>query len=145
MRIESLLILQLLLLTIVSGKYDVIIINFANPDMVGHTGSIPAAIKAVEAVDTFVGQAAEKIDQANGVLFICADHGNCDQMINFETGQPHTAHTSNPVPFILHNYDKDYTLREGGALCDIVPTLLEIMGIKQPEEMTGKSLLVKKN
>ena len=130
---------------IVSGKYDVIIINFANPDMVGHTGSIPAAIKAVEAVDTFVGQAAEKIDQANGVLFICADHGNCDQMINFETGQPHTAHTSNPVPFILHNYDKDYTLREGGALCDIVPTLLEIMGIKQPEEMTGKSLLVKKN
>ena len=134
-----------LVANIKKNEYDFIVVNFANPDMVGHTGSIPAAIKAVEAVDTFVGQAAEKIDQANGVLFICADHGNCDQMINFETGQPHTAHTSNPVPFILHNYDKDYTLREGGALCDIVPTLLEIMGIKQPEEMTGKSLLVKKN
>ena len=129
---------------ITSGKYDVIIINFANPDMVGHTGVLKAAIKAVERIDQCVGAAAEAVKQMDGVLFICADHGNAEQMLNYETGEPHTAHTTNPVPFILYNYDPAYTLREGGKLCDIAPTLLEIMGMPQPAEMTGQSLLVKK-
>ena len=127
-----------------SDKYDVIIINFANPDMVGHTGVIPAAIKAVETVDACVGKAVEAVKKADGVLFICADHGNAEQMINYETGEPHTAHTTNPVPFVLVNYDEGYGLREGGCLADIAPTLLEIMELPQPKEMTGKSLLIKK-
>ncbi len=130
---------------ITSDKYDVIIINFANPDMVGHTGVIPAAVKAVETVDQCVGEAVEAIKKMDGVLFICADHGNAEKMIDYETGKPHTAHTTNPVPFILFNYDPAYTLREGGCLADIAPTLLEVMGLPQPQEMTGKSLLVKKN
>ena len=129
---------------ILSNEYDVIIINFANPDMVGHTGVLEAAIAAVEKVDECVGKAVEAVKKMNGVLFICADHGNAEQMVNYETGQPHTAHTTNPVPFILYNYDPAYTLREGGRLCDIVPTLLEVMGLEQPAEMTGHSLLVRK-
>ena len=129
---------------IASDKYDVIVINFANPDMVGHTGVIPAAVKAVEAVDECVGSAVEAVKKADGVLFICADHGNAEQMVDYETGAPFTAHTTNQVPFILVNYDEDYTLREGGCLADIAPTLIEIMGLTQPAEMTGKSLLIKK-
>ncbi len=129
---------------ITSGEYDVIIINFANPDMVGHTGVIEAAVKAVERIDQCVGAAVDAVKKMDGVLFICADHGNAEQMINYETKEPHTAHTTNPVPFILVNYDDAYTLREGGKLCDIAPTLLEIMGLPQPAEMTGKSLLIKK-
>ena len=128
---------------ITSGKYDVIIINFANPDMVGHTGVIPAAVAAVEKVDQCVGSAVEAVKSVDGVLFICADHGNAEQMIDYETGNPHTAHTTNPVPFILVNYDEGVTLREGGCLADIVPTLLDVMGMEQPAEMTGKSLLVR--
>ena len=127
-----------------SGKYDVIIINFANPDMVGHTGVIEAAIKAVETVDACVGKAVEAIKEVDGQMFICADHGNCEQMVDYETGEPFTAHTTNPVPFILVNTDPAYTLREGGRLADIVPTLIELMGMEQPAEMTGKSLLVRK-
>ena len=127
-----------------SDKYDVIIINFANPDMVGHTGVIPAAVKAVERVDSLVGDAVQAIKDVDGVLFICADHGNAEKMIDYETGKPHTAHTTNPVPFILVNADSKYTLREGGCLADIAPTLLQIMGLEQPAEMTGKSLLVEK-
>ena len=130
---------------ITSDKYDVIIINFANPDMVGHTGVIPAAVKGVETVDKCVGDAVEAIKKMDGVLFICADHGNAEKMIDYETGKPHTAHTTNPVPFILYNYDPAYTLREGGCLADIAPTLLEVMGLPQPAEMTGQSLLIKKN
>ena len=130
---------------ITSDKYDVIIINFANPDMVGHTGVIPAAVKGVETVDKCVGDAVETVKKMDGVLFICADHGNAEKMIDYETGKPHTAHTTNPVPFILYNYDPAYTLREGGCLADIAPTLLEVMGLPQPAEMTGQSLLVKKN
>ena len=126
-----------------SGKYDVIIINFANPDMVGHTGVIPAAVKAVETVDQCVGTAVEAIKEVDGVLFICADHGNAEQMIDYKTKAPHTAHTTNPVPFILVNYDDSVKLREGGCLADIAPTLLEIMGLPQPAEMTGKSLIVR--
>ncbi|WP_138307967.1 MULTISPECIES: 2,3-bisphosphoglycerate-independent phosphoglycerate mutase [unclassified Clostridium] len=126
-----------------SGKYDVIIINFANPDMVGHTGVEDAAIKAIETVDTCVGRAVEAIREVDGVMFICADHGNAEQLVDYETGEPFTAHTTNPVPFILVNADPSCKLREGGALCDIVPTLIELMGMEQPKEMTGKSLLVK--
>ena len=127
-----------------SGKYDVIIINFANPDMVGHTGIEEAAIKAVEAVDECVGRAVEAIREVDGQMFICADHGNAEQLVDYESGAPFTAHTINPVPFILVNYDEKYTLREGGCLADIAPTLIEMMGLQQPEEMTGKSLLVEK-
>ena len=126
-----------------SGKYDVIIINFANPDMVGHTGVEPAAIKAVEAVDECVGRAVDAIKKADGQMFICADHGNAEQLVDYETGEPFTAHTVNPVPFILVNADPAYRLREGGCLADIAPTLIELMGLTQPKEMTRKSLLIR--
>lgn len=127
-----------------SDKYDVIIINFANCDMVGHTGIMEAAIQAVETVDGCVGRTVEALKETGSQMFLCADHGNSDQMIDYETGEPFTAHTTNPVPFILINADPAYTLKEGGKLCDIVPTLLELMGIPQPKEMTGRSLLEKK-
>ncbi len=126
-----------------SDKYDVVIINFANPDMVGHTGVEDAAIKAIETVDACVGRAVDAIKEVDGVMFICADHGNAEQLVDYVTGDPFTAHTTNPVPFILVNADPGVKLREGGALCDIVPTLIELMGMEQPKEMTGKSLLVK--
>jgi 2,3-bisphosphoglycerate-independent phosphoglycerate mutase len=127
-----------------SDKYDVIIINFANPDMVGHTGIEAAAIKAIEAVDECVGRAVAALKEVDGQMFICADHGNAEQLIDYENGGSFTAHTINPVPFILVNYDEAYTLRENGCLADIAPTLIEMMGMTQPEEMTGKSLLIKK-
>ncbi|MCI9103612.1 MAG: 2,3-bisphosphoglycerate-independent phosphoglycerate mutase [Lachnospiraceae bacterium] len=126
-----------------SGKYDVIIINFANPDMVGHTGVEEAAIKAIETVDECVGKAVDALKEVGGVMFICADHGNAEQLVDYATGEPWTAHTTNPVPFILVNADPAYKLREGGCLADIIPTLIELMGMEQPKEMTGKSLLVK--
>lgn len=127
-----------------SDKYDVIIVNFANPDMVGHTGVEAAAIQAIEAVDECVGKVVTAIREEDGQMFICADHGNAEQLIDYETKEPFTAHTINPVPFILVNYDKEYTLREGGCLADIAPTLIEMMGLAQPEEMTGRSLLIRK-
>ncbi len=127
-----------------SGNYDVIIINFANPDMVGHTGVMEAAVKAVETVDTCVGRAVEALLEEDGQMFLCADHGNCEQEIDYNTGESFTAHTTNPVPFILINYDPAYTLAEDGRLADIVPTLIEMMGMEQPEEMTGHSLLIRK-
>ena len=127
-----------------SKEYDVIIINFANPDMVGHTGVEAAAIKAVEAVDECVGKAVDALKEVDGQMFICADHGNAEQLRDYETGEVFTAHTTNPVPFILVNADPAYGLREGGCLADIAPTLIELMGMEQPEEMTGKSLLIKK-
>ena len=127
-----------------SGKYDVIIVNFANPDMVGHTGVEAAAIKAIETVDVCVGRAVEAVKEAGGVMFICADHGNAEQLIDYETGEPFTAHTTNPVPFLLVNADPSLGLREGGCLADIAPTLIELMGMEQPAEMTGKSLLIRK-
>lgn len=95
-------------------------------------------------MDECVGKAYEAIREVDGTLFICADHGNCEQMVDEETGEPFTAHTTNQVPFILVNYDPAYTLRENGCLADIIPTLIQIMGREQPAEMTGKSLLVKK-
>ena len=130
--------------SIESGKYDVIIINFANPDMVGHTGAESAAGTAAAAGDDRVGRAVKAIRDVDGVMFICADHGNAEQLVDYETGAPFTAHTTNPVPFILVNYDEGWGLREGGCLADIVPTLIQIMGMQQPKEMTGKSLLIQK-
>ncbi len=126
-----------------SLKYDVIIINFANSDMVGHTGVLEAAIKAVEAVDTCVGRAMKALKEVDGVCFICADHGNSEQLIDYDTGEPFTAHTTNPVPFILVNADPSYSLKEGGRLCDIAPTLLDLMDLGKPEQMTGESLLIR--
>ena len=128
---------------ITGGQYDVIICNFANPDMVGHTGVQDAAVKAIEVIDECVGEIVEFIKEVDGQLVICADHGNAEQLIDYETGAPFTAHTTNPVPFILVNADPAYKLRENGCLADIVPTLIELMGMEQPKEMTGKSLLVK--
>ncbi len=127
-----------------SDKYDVIVVNFANPDMVGHTGIEDAAIKAIETVDQCVGMAVEALLSVDGQMFICADHGNAEQLVDYETHEPFTAHTTNPVPFILVNYDKNYTLAEGGCLADIIPTLIAMMGMEKPAEMTGKSLLIKK-
>ena len=127
-----------------SGKYDSIILNYANPDMVGHTGIMDAVIKAIETVDGCVGRVVDAIRKVDGQMFICADHGNAEKLIDYETGEPFTAHTTNPVPFILVNYDENYTLREGGRLADIVPTLIEMMGMEKPADMTGESLLVRK-
>jgi 2,3-bisphosphoglycerate-independent phosphoglycerate mutase len=122
-----------------SGKYDLIVLNYANPDMVGHTGSLPAAIKAVETVDTGLGRIADAVRQAGGALLVTADHGNCEVMRDPETGEPHTAHTTNPVPVLLMN-GGDVALADG-RLADIAPTLLALMGLLQPSEMTGASLL----
>ena len=129
---------------ITSKKYDVIIINYANPDMVGHTGIMEAAVKAVETVDTCVGQVLDAILKVDGQMFICADHGNSEQLVDYDNGEPFTAHTTNPVPFILVNAGEGIKLKEGGKLADIVPTLLELMGLEKPEEMTGSSLLIRK-
>ena len=123
-----------------SRKYDSIILNFANPDMVGHTGNIEAVIKALEALDVCVDKIVKAIEEEHGVLLITADHGNCEQMIDYKTGEPHTAHTTNPVPLVL--VGKDVKLKEG-RLADLAPTMLDIMGIEKPEEMTGESLIEK--
>ena len=127
-----------------SGEYDAIIANFANSDMVGHTGVEKATIEAVAFLDKCIGRVVEAVEAVDGQLFICADHGNAEEMVNKETGEPLTSHTTNPVPFILVNYDPAYTLREGGRLADVAPTLLEMMGMEKPEEMTGESLLIRK-
>lgn len=121
-----------------SGKYDLIVLNFANPDMVGHTGSLPAAIKAVETVDTQLGHIVAAIRKAGGALLVTADHGNCEMMRDPETGGPHTAHTTNPVPVLLVG---DNGPLADGQLSDLAPTLLKLMELPQPAEMTGKSLI----
>jgi len=123
-----------------SRKYDLIVLNYANPDMVGHTGSLPAAIKAVETVDEGLGRLAEAIGKVGGALLVTADHGNCEMMRDPETGGPHTAHTTNPVPLFLLGA-RNRALVTEGRLADIAPTLLELMELPQPKEMTGRSLL----
>ena len=125
-----------------SRKYDSIILNFANPDMVGHTGNIEAVIKALEALDVCVDKIVKAIEEEHGVLLITADHGNCEQMIDYKTGEPHTAHTTNPVPLILVTENNKLKIKEG-KLADLAPTMLELLGIEKPEEMTGESILVK--
>ena len=125
-----------------SEKYDTIILNFANTDMVGHTGNIDAAIKAVEAVDKCVGEIVEAVQKQNGVLLITADHGNAEQMIDYQTGEPLTSHTTNLVPLILVGME-NVELKDG-RLCDLTPTMLDIMEEQKPKEMTGESLLIRK-
>ena len=123
-----------------SGKYDLIVVNYANTDMVGHTGIEGAAIAAVEAVDDALGKINNAVKKQGGALLISADHGNAEQMIDPETGEPHTQHTLNKVPFIVVVNRNDISLKDG-RLCDIAPTILQLMDIGQPEEMTGVSLI----
>jgi 2,3-bisphosphoglycerate-independent phosphoglycerate mutase len=126
-----------------SGKYDVMILNFANCDMVGHTGDMEAAIEAVETVDTCLGKVVAAIQKAGGCALITADHGNAEQMVDYATGEPHTAHTANIVPLIYVDRDRmNVELRKGGRLADIAPTLLDLMNLDKPEEMTGESLII---
>ena len=122
--------------------YDLIVVNFANPDMVGHTGSLPAAIKACEAIDLGLGLALAALQKAGGAMIVTADHGNCELMVDPVTGGPHTSHTVNPVPVVLVGGPEGAKLRDGGKLADLAPTLLALMGLPQPVEMTGKSLLL---
>jgi len=126
-----------------SGTYSFLIVNYANPDMVGHSGKLEAAIKAVETVDKCLGKLESAVIRQKGRLLITADHGNCELMRDQETGQPHTAHTLNPVPFVLVNGPSHIKLRDG-RLSDIAPTILELMNLPQPKNMTGKSLLITK-
>ena len=124
-----------------SGKYDSIILNYANPDMVGHTGNLDATIKALETLDKCIGDVVKEVENQNGYLIITADHGNAEQMIDYKTGEPHTAHTTNDVPLVLIGME-DVKLKQG-RLCDLVPTMLELMGLDKPKEMTGVSLIEK--
>ena len=125
-----------------SGGFDVIVVNYANTDMVGHTGSLGAAIEAVEAVDTCLGRLSAAVENTGGTLVITADHGNAEMMRDPQTGEPHTAHTINPVPFIIVNPPKDVRLLHDGRLSDVAPTLLDILGLPKPAAMTGHSLIV---
>jgi 2,3-bisphosphoglycerate-independent phosphoglycerate mutase len=126
-----------------SGAYDFILVNFANPDMVGHTGRLDAAIRAVETVDAGVGAIMNAVREAGGALLVTADHGNCEQMKD-EHGGPHTAHTLNPVPLYYFNeIDRDVALAGGGRICDVAPTMLEILGMPRPAAMTGRSLIIR--
>jgi 2,3-bisphosphoglycerate-independent phosphoglycerate mutase len=129
---------------ILSGKYGLIVVNYANPDMVGHTGSLPAAIKAVEATDRGVGELLAALAQMNGKALICADHGNCEQMWDPLTNSPHTSHTLNLVEVFVVGEGLvagKTKMRAGGRLADLAPTLLQLMGLPKPAEMTGESLI----
>jgi 2,3-bisphosphoglycerate-independent phosphoglycerate mutase len=126
-----------------AGHYDVIICNYANPDMVGHTGDFEATVKAIEAVDQCLGGIYKAVKETGGEMLITADHGNAEQMFDFETGQPHTAHTTNPVPFLY--IGRPATLAPSGALEDIAPTMLYLLGLPLPTEMTGRPLIALQN
>lgn len=123
-----------------SQEHDVVICNFANADMVGHTGDLKAAVRAVETVDRCLGQVLEAVSEVNGAAIVTADHGNAEQMIHYETGEPHTAHTTNEVPFFLVYPDFTGAIRDGGSLCDVAPTLLGMLDVNLPDEMTGRDL-----
>ena len=125
----------------VNKGFDLIVVNIANPDMVGHTGSLDAAIKACEATDEALGIITEEILAFGGKLIVTADHGNCEMMVDEETGGVHTAHTTNPVPVILVSSNKSFRLRDGGSLIDLAPTLLDLLGLNKPEQMTGNTLI----
>ena len=129
------------LVSAIERGFDLIVVNFANPDMVGHTGSLRAAIKACEAVDQGLGRALKALEAAGGAMIVTADHGNCEMMVDPVTGGPHTAHTVNPVPVILVGGPEGATLRQGGRLADLAPTVLALMGLPLPPEMTGQSLI----
>jgi 2,3-bisphosphoglycerate-independent phosphoglycerate mutase len=125
-----------------SGRFDVIVLNYANTDMVGHTGKLDAAMKAVETVDACLGRLAEAVEKAGGTLVITADHGNAEMMRDPETGEPHTAHTLNPVPFVIVNPPGTIARVENGRLADVAPTLLDLLDLPMPAAMTGHSLIV---
>jgi 2,3-bisphosphoglycerate-independent phosphoglycerate mutase len=122
-----------------SGRFDVIICNIANPDMVGHTGDMAAAIQATQAVDVAIGQVTDAVRSAGGAMLVTADHGNVEMMRDPITGQPHTAHTVGPVPLVYVG-QRDARLRDGGSLRDVAPTILDLLGLPKPVEMTGRSL-----
>ena len=124
----------------IGSDYDMIVVNYANPDMVGHTGDLSAAIKACEAVDTGLGRAIEALNAASGAMIICADHGNCELMVDPATGGPHTAHTTNLVPVALVGGPQGATLSKG-RLADLAPSILDLIGLDLPPEMTGESLI----
>ena len=124
----------------IGAGYDLVVVNYANPDMVGHTGDLQAAIRACEAVDQGLGRAIEALERVGGAMIVTADHGNCETMIDPATGGPHTAHTLNPVPVILVGGPEGASLRDG-RLADLAPTLLDLMGLERPPEMTGESLI----
>src|SRR5262249_22562434 len=125
-----------------SGDFDLIVVNYANTDMVGHTGNLAAAVKAVEAIDGCLGRLATAVTAAGGALLVTADHGNAEMMRDPATGQPHTAHTLNPVPVLLVNAPESVSRLAHGRLADVAPTLLQLLGLPQPAEMTGRSLLI---
>ena len=124
-----------------SGRFDAVICNIANPDMVGHTGDLQAAILAAQAVDIAIGAVDAAVREVGGALLVTADHGNLEMMRDPQTGQPHTSHTVGPVPFVYVGDRAGVQLRAGGALRDVAPTILDLMGLPQPAEMTGRSLL----
>jgi len=126
-----------------AGEHDFMLCNYANADMVGHTGSIPATLRAVETVDQCLTRIVAAAQEAGARLLVTADHGNCEMMIDPATGGPHTAHTTNPVPFLVIDGERAHPLRAGGALCDVGPTILGLLGIEQPVEMTGRDLRVR--
>jgi 2,3-bisphosphoglycerate-independent phosphoglycerate mutase len=125
---------------IAAFEHDFILCNYANADMVGHSGSIPATVKAVETVDRCLARALKAAESAGVRLIVTADHGNAELMIDPETGGPHTAHTTNPVPFVVVDWEQEKPLRSGGALCDVAPTILSMLGVQQPREMSGVNL-----
>jgi 2,3-bisphosphoglycerate-independent phosphoglycerate mutase len=137
---SALEVTEKLLKALKSQKYDMVICNYANPDMVGHTGVFDAAVKAVETVDACLGRVIATLREIGGEVVIIADHGNAEKMIDLETGAPHTAHTTNLVPFVYMGRSAVVT-KEVGELIDVAPTLLYLMGIEEPKEMTGESMV----
>jgi 2,3-bisphosphoglycerate-independent phosphoglycerate mutase len=133
-------ITDVLCAAIAAREHDFVLCNYANADMVGHTGSIPATLKAVETVDACLARVIAAASSVGARLLVTADHGNCEMMIDPETGGPHTAHTTNPVPFLIVDGGAEHRLRAGGALCDVGPTILGLLGLEQPAEMTGRDL-----
>jgi 2,3-bisphosphoglycerate-independent phosphoglycerate mutase len=133
-------ITEVLCSAIAAREHDFVLCNYANADMVGHTGSIPATLKAVETVDACLARVIDAAGKVGARLLVTADHGNCEMMIDPETGGPHTAHTTNPVPFLVVDEGREHALRAGGALCDVGPTILGLLGLEQPAEMTGRDL-----
>jgi 2,3-bisphosphoglycerate-independent phosphoglycerate mutase len=133
-------ITDVLCAAIAAREHDFVLCNYANADMVGHTGNVAAVLKAVETVDACLAQVVAAAEKAGARLLVTADHGNCEMMIDPATGGPHTAHTTNPVPFLVVDGSREHALRDGGALCDVGPTILRLLGLEQPGEMDGRDL-----